>query len=540
MEFLLNRYRNLTVLLVVIVAQLILIAYQVKTSKDVPLIRVWAVTAVTPVEHVLEIVRRNTWGFVQDYFVLLHTRSENESLRWQIGQLKLHNQYLTTELSRADRARALSVFQAHSPSKTLAAQIIGNGTGANSKAVFIDRGSTDGVEAGMAVVTPDGIVAKVVAAYPTASLILLITDTNFAAGVVSQKNRVHGTLKGQGHDGTVLVDYVQNEENIDRGEWFFTSGEDRVFPKGFPVGQVTTVRNGRNSKEIYVTPSGFQNGIQEVLVVLNAAHREIPGIQMASPGYKLLQAPPEVPGPGAPGVPQQSTIATEADKLKEQYRQVGVAEKHVFGEGLPGSPPPDFTRMGLPRTAETAVNGASPLKPGTSAVPNREQADATRPAADPAKDLGGPPISVAKTAPAAAAAASAGTAPPAIAVRPAARPSGPLLVTDPTDADPSEPAPPSSILRPEKASRPPELNEFGEPKQSPRAAPKRAISVDKNTEILPPAPPPRSTARYLPETGSSTAPPAVGRSALVNSKPAVPKLVPPKQPSGTAVPHPPQ
>ena len=80
MEFFLNRYRNLTVLLVVIVAQLVLIAYQVKTNKDVPLIRVWAVTAVTPVERVLEVVRRNTWGFVEDYFVLLDTRSENEQL----------------------------------------------------------------------------------------------------------------------------------------------------------------------------------------------------------------------------------------------------------------------------------------------------------------------------------------------------------------------------------------------------------------------------------------------------------------------------
>ena len=72
----LSRYRNLTVLLVVIVAQLLLIAYQVKTSQDVPLVRVWAVTAVTPVERVLEVVRRNTWGFVEDYFVLLHTREE--------------------------------------------------------------------------------------------------------------------------------------------------------------------------------------------------------------------------------------------------------------------------------------------------------------------------------------------------------------------------------------------------------------------------------------------------------------------------------
>src|SRR5205823_4615854 len=107
-----------------------LIAYQVKTSKDVPLIRVWAVTAVTPIERMLEVVRRNTWGFVEDYFVLLHTRSDNDRLRQEIGQLKLENQYLKTELSTAERARALSVFQAHSPSKTLAARIIGNGTGA--------------------------------------------------------------------------------------------------------------------------------------------------------------------------------------------------------------------------------------------------------------------------------------------------------------------------------------------------------------------------------------------------------------------------
>ena len=55
--------------------------------------------------------------------------------------------------------------------------------------VFVDRGSGSGVEKGMAVVTPDGIVGKVIAAYPTASEVMLITDPDFAAGVVSQKNR---------------------------------------------------------------------------------------------------------------------------------------------------------------------------------------------------------------------------------------------------------------------------------------------------------------------------------------------------------------
>src|SRR5271170_5533922 len=146
MDFFLSRYRNITVLLIVIVAQLLLIAYQVKSNRDVPLVRVWAVTAVTPVEQALEVVRTYTWGFVEDYFVLLGVKSENDKLKRENGQLKLENHYLKSELSTADRARALSVFQAHTQSKTVAGRIIGDGTGANSKVVFVDRGSASGVE----------------------------------------------------------------------------------------------------------------------------------------------------------------------------------------------------------------------------------------------------------------------------------------------------------------------------------------------------------------------------------------------------------
>jgi len=119
----------------------------------------------------------------------------------------------------------------------------------------------------MAVVTPDGIVGKVVDAYPTASLVMLITDGNFAAGVVSEKNHVRGTLKGVGHS-QCQVDYVQNEEKVDVGEWLYTSGDDRIFPRGFPVGQVTVVRTGKTFKEIYVNPAGLQGGADEILIVL--------------------------------------------------------------------------------------------------------------------------------------------------------------------------------------------------------------------------------------------------------------------------------
>lgn len=471
MEFLLNRYRNLSVLLLVIFSQLLLIAYQVKTSKDVPLLKVWAVTAVTPVERGLEFARRNTWGFVEDYFVLIHTRQENDRLRTEVGKLKLDNQFLRTELSTAERVQALSVFQSHTPSKMLAARIIGNGTGANSKAVFIDRGIGSGVESGMAVVTPDGILGKVAAAYPTASLVLLITDANFAAGVISQKNHVRGTLKGQGHDGAVLVDYIQNEEKVDTGEWFFTSGDDRIFPKGFPVGQVTSVKNGQKAKEIYVAPSGFQNGLEEVLVVLDAVHQPIPEGEYVGSTYHLTPGPADAsPGQTAAQIP--APLATDADRLSDQYREAGQAQHHLIGD--PASyTAPDFSKVPGIREPKPPAQASPVLPPAGTKPTTGAPLTATGNQVAPASSGGAAANTFVSGAPARSAvpvAAKPGgnpaaADPSAVAVKPRAKSSTPLLVTDPTDADPSEPVIAAPPKRPES-----DLDEFGQPRSARPAA----------------------------------------------------------------------
>ena len=176
MEFFLNRYRNLTVLLVAILAQLVLLAYQVKSNGEVRLIRVWAVSAVTPLARVIEAGRSGTVHFFRDYFVLLDVREENQRIKADLDRTKMENQYLRAELSTADRAKSLAIFQQQSPSKTIAAHVIGNTTGVGAKVVIVDRGTGSGVQKGMAVITPDGIVGKVTGAYPTASYVLLITD----------------------------------------------------------------------------------------------------------------------------------------------------------------------------------------------------------------------------------------------------------------------------------------------------------------------------------------------------------------------------
>ena len=458
MEFFLSRYRNVTVLLIAIVAQLLLIAYQVKSNKDVPLLRVWAVSAVTPTEQALEVVRRYTWGFVEDYFVLLGVRSQNEKLKEENGKLKLQNHYLQAELGTADRARALSVFQSQSQSKMVAARVIGNGTGANSKTVFVDRGSVAGVENGMAVVTPDGIVGKVVAAYPMASLVMEITDGNFAAGIISQKNRVRGTLKGLGH-GECQVEYVQNEEKVDVGEWFFTSGDDRIFPKGFPVGQVAVVRTGKTFKEIYLTPSGLQGGPEEVLIVLEGVHQQIPEGEFSASGYKILPAPAEAASEAPQGTGPATALATDADRLREQYKQAGDAQKHVFGEGLPGTLPPDFTKIqGIRPGAQQVTSQANPpakapgTQPAAPTVPGAPTtkpvtSDATAATANGANPAGAKP---AAKLPAAKTQQDAATA----EAPPKPRPRTQILVTDPTDADPTVETTPSAKPKDTKQSPP--------------------------------------------------------------------------------------
>src|SRR5947207_5849179 len=119
MESLLNRYRNITVLLLVIMAQLVLLAVSAKNDQDVKLIRVWTVTAVTPVARIVEGLRGGGNGFLHNYILLHDTNAENKKLQSEVDRLRLENTFLKNELNTADRAKALQVFQTHTQSKML-------------------------------------------------------------------------------------------------------------------------------------------------------------------------------------------------------------------------------------------------------------------------------------------------------------------------------------------------------------------------------------------------------------------------------------
>lgn len=372
MESLIYRYRNITVLLVAVFAQLILLAWQIKSENDVPLVRMWAVTAVTPVASAIENARNGTTGFIGSYFALRDERAQSHRLQSELDRLRLENQLLKNELESAQRAEALAGFQTRTLSKMVGARVIGTTSGPGSRSILIDRGATSGVRKGMAVVTPAGIVGKVLSVYPFASQVLSVSDPGFAAGVVSQKNHVRGVLKGLG-GGAVKVDYIAPGQKVEVGEVFYTSGDDRVFPKGLPAGRVTGVKDGNNYLDVFVQPSGTEAAPEEVLVIVDPVHQEIP--EAAASDSAVFLAPPPPPdnqagaaqpgdaARGDDGVPSGSGRGTQADKLLEQYKKLGEERHITYGEGAPGSAPPNFNPAPQAPAPTAAPKPAAPRQP---------------------------------------------------------------------------------------------------------------------------------------------------------------------------------
>src|SRR5579863_5018786 len=366
MESIFYRYRNIIVLLIVIFAQLILLAWQVRNDSDVPMVRVWAVSAVAPVASTIEGLRNGTMGFFSNYFELHNAREQSRRLKTEVDRLRVENQLLKNELGSAQRAESLAGFQARNPSKMIGARVIAATPGMGTRSVLIDRGSQSGVRRGMAVVTPDGIVGTVIAVFPFASQVRSVTDPGFAAGVESEKNHVHGVLKGLG-TSSARVDFVPVGQKIENGEMIFTSGEDRIFPRGLPVGRVTSVQEGASFQDITVEPSGTEQAPEEVLVIVDPVHQAIPD---EAPGDSPVFLAPDL-SVDDHSQPAGGTGLTPADKLRDQYKKIGDAQKHVFGVGAPGTLPPNFN-LKVP-----GVN--APAQPAGSATPSDKSAPEKKP-----------------------------------------------------------------------------------------------------------------------------------------------------------------
>jgi rod shape-determining protein MreC len=264
-----SRHKSLVLLAGVIVLQVLMLAVQIKRDSEGRLIRVWTVGAVSPFERAgsygLGWVR-DTW---RHYFALRNATKENEQVRRENDTLKLQISQLQGKAAEADRLAVLLNFrQSHADVPMIAARVIGVSAGAASLTIQLDRGERDGVRKNMGVITPDGVVGKVVEAYPKASQVLLLTDKESGVGAMLAGSRIQSPVGGQG-EPLLIMKYVPNDDTVNLGERVITSGMDRIFPRDLPVGTVAEIMAGNPFKQIRVKPAANLERLEEVLVLLS-------------------------------------------------------------------------------------------------------------------------------------------------------------------------------------------------------------------------------------------------------------------------------
>lgn len=395
MENLITRYRNVTILVAVLFTQVLGLAVQVRRSTEnepTRLIRIWAVNAVTPFEKVIVWCQHGTAGLWHNYLFLRGVRQENRDLKAEIQRLRLEQVRLNEDAEQARRLQVLLGFKEQFISKTVAAQVIGSSGSEQSRSVYIDKGSSDGIKPDMAVITTDGVVGKVLRVFGrNTSQVLLIDDQTSGVGAILEKSRLQGVLRGT-PAGELVLEKVMSDETVQAGEAVLTSGGDRIFAKGLPVGTVTKVSSGADFfLNIRVKPAANLSKLEEVLVVTSVEEKE-PTVNAAGQMRAadiLAQRLPSVPEKPAaeaatPGVPTGATTTVQPPAKPETAGTTnsgtGTAAATQAGNTTAKPKASDATVAVRPASAAPVTtkpttgavlkpqNGAPTVKPATGAV----------------------------------------------------------------------------------------------------------------------------------------------------------------------------
>jgi len=350
MESVLGRYRNLIILVGVLFLQVLGLAVQVKRTGDAEntlLIRIWAVDLITPFERGLVWVQSESRDLWRNYFFLRGVRAENRQLKDQIEQMRLQQVRLTEDAAQAHRLQSLLAFKEQYIARTVPAQVIGSCASDLSRCVFIDKGANDGLKADMAVISAGGIVGKVLHVYPSTSQVLMINDQSSGVGVLVEKSRLQGVLRGT-PNGELILERVMSDETVSPGETVVSSGGDQIFPKGLPVGTVISARPGREMfLNIKVKAAADLSRIEEVLVVTEKQERE-PAVEESGMRPRaadiLAQRLPSVPDKPALAPPGQNAAgSTTGEGAGTGAKPQAAAATPATGNNLkplPQSPSP--------------------------------------------------------------------------------------------------------------------------------------------------------------------------------------------------------
>jgi rod shape-determining protein MreC len=334
MESFFTRYRNLIVLLAVLMLQIIGLAVQVRRTSEgratvdardaagVRLLRLWAESLVAPPEKAAHYSRMSLVGLWQNYVDLRHVRAQNAQLREQVDRLRLAQAAILEDARQGQRLQSMLDFQERYIYSTLPAQAIGSSGNVQSHVFYVDKGSKSGLKPDMAVITADGIVGKVRDVFPNTAQVLMINDQTSGAGVILETTRIRGILTGNA-SGQLEIVGILSDERIKPGERVLTAGGDLVYPRGLPVGVVDKVVRDPDRDafiDVMVKPAAYIDRLDEVLIITNLQPRLSPQDQQDLATSEAVKG-------------------DEAQVIKDQLKASEIMAEHLPGLIDPSIPP---------------------------------------------------------------------------------------------------------------------------------------------------------------------------------------------------------
>lgn len=383
-----GRYRNVSFLAAAIFLQILGLAVQVKSPNEnhpARLIRVWAISTITPLEKGLVRIQSGASDLWHNYFYLRGVRQENRELRDQIEQLQIEQVRMKQDADQAHRLQSLLGFKEQFIAKTMAAQVIGSSGSEQSRTVTIDRGSRDGIQPDMAVIAATGVVGKVISVFKSTAQVLLINDQQSGVGTILEQSRLQGVLKGKS-SGELVIDKIMPDEEVKPGDKVLTSGGDQIFPKGLIIGNVDKIDKGPEFLQVTVKPTAALNRLEEVLVILKKEERDSTSTATNMRASDILaQRLPSVPdkppapataagaataGPGlAPRVAHVRPV-TQSSEIPGQVKSTSAPASGVAKPaGTPAANPtgaPAATKAATTPSAQTAKPAPKQPAPVTS------------------------------------------------------------------------------------------------------------------------------------------------------------------------------
>jgi rod shape-determining protein MreC len=261
------RQRTGYLFIAITVAHIILISAQVNTRRGVPVLEAVTFGIFAEVQRAASSLIAGVRSSWTDYFALQQVRQENERLQQELAQLRVT---LQQERALAQQSRTLQdllTLRSQTELSTTAAGVIGSGASPDFRTITIDKGSADGLRPDMAVISPAGVVGRVITPSARAAKVQLLIDRNAAAAAIVERSRAQGVVEGTG--GNLSLRYVSATADIKVGDRLVTSGIEGIYPKGFVIGQIESIRRGAGEfSAIVIRPAVDFSSLEAVLVVL--------------------------------------------------------------------------------------------------------------------------------------------------------------------------------------------------------------------------------------------------------------------------------